>query len=322
MRNLQISKQRKVVIIGAGHVGSHAGYALASQGLCEKIVYIDIDEPKAKAQALDIYDATVYLPHRVLVYAGDYSEAKDADMIIVAAGPLPDMSKGQTRMDTLKQTVEVIKDVIENIKTSGFDGFILSISNPADVIAHYIQKKLNYPPHKIISTSTTLDSARLRRAISEKIGIDQKSIYAYALGEHGESQMVAWSTVTIGGKPLLELMKEKPEKYNLDLDAIANEGRAGGWKILGGKGSTEFGIGATIAEVTRAIFCDEHRILPVSVLLNGEYGQYDVYASVPTVLGADGVLEIIELNMTKEEKAKFDESCAIMRENYYKALTF
>lgn len=308
---------RKVVIVGAGHVGSHAGYALAAQGLVEQIVYIDVDKKKAAAQALDIFDATVYLPHRVLVQSGDYMDATDADLLIIAAGPLPDMSKGQTRMDTLQQTIEILKDVIEGIKSSGFHGIIISISNPADVVAHYVQNQLDYPKEKVISTSTTLDSARLRRAISQEIGIDQKSIYAYALGEHGESQMVAWSTVTIAGKPILELIKEKPEKYGkLNLEAIAEEGKAGGWHILGGKGSTEFGIGTAISEVTRAILADEKRVLPISVLLDGEYGQHDVYASVPAVLGINGVEEIIELNMSREEKEKFNQSCKTMRENY------
>jgi L-lactate dehydrogenase len=313
---------RKVVIIGAGHVGSHAGYALASQGLAEQIIYIDIDEKKAKAQALDIFDATVYLPHHVNVRTGNYSDLADADLMVIAAGPLPDISKFQTRMDTLSETIAIMKSVVENIKNSGFNGIILSISNPADVVAHYVQNQLNYPPSRIISTSTTLDSARLRRALSEATGIDQKSIYAYALGEHGESQMVPWSVVTIAGKPILELIEEKPEKYGkLDLKAIAAEGKAGGWHVLKGKGSTEFGIGASIAEVTRAIFADEKRVLPVSVLLNGEYGQHDIYASVPAVLGIDGVEEIIELHMTDEEKKEFDNSCKTMKENYEIALT-
>ena len=134
--------------------------------------------------------------------------------------------------------------------------------------------------------------------------------------------MVAWSTVTIAGKPLLELIKEKPEKYGkLDLNKIAEKGKKGGWEVLGGKGSTEFGIGTSLAEVVKAIICNEHRVLPVSVYLNGEYGQKDVYASVPAVLGKDGVEEIIELNMTEEEKKLFDSSCKIMSENYKLALS-
>lgn len=319
INNLNNIKERKIAIIGAGHVGSHVGYALASQGLAENIIYIDKIKQKAFAQALDIFDSVVYLPHRTVVKAGDYKDIDDADIMVICAGPLPDIS--QTRMDTLGDTVAVMKDVISNIKNTKFSGIIINISNPADVITHYIQNKLNYDYKRIISTSTTLDSARLRRVLSEEINIDQKSIYAYSLGEHGESQMVAWSTVTIAGKPLFELMKENPEKYGkLNLNYIAERGRRGGWEILEGKGSTEFGIASSLAEVVRAIICNEHRILPVSVYLNGEYGQKDVYASVPAVLGKDGVEEIIELNMTEEEKKLFDNSCKVMSENYKLAL--
>ncbi|MCZ9892226.1 L-lactate dehydrogenase [Brachyspira hyodysenteriae] len=307
-------KRRKAVLIGAGHVGSHAGYALAAQGLVEEIVYIDIDEKKAFAQALDIFDATVYLPHRVEVKAGTYKDIDDADIMVVCAGPLPNMN--QTRMDTLGATIEVMKDITSKIKSTKFSGIIINISNPADVITHYIQNKLNYDPKRIISTSTTLDSARLRRAISEAINVDQKSIYAYALGEHGESQMVPWSAVTIAGKPLFELMKEKEKYSKLDLKELANKGRRGGWDVLEGKGSTEFGIGTALAEVARAVLCDEHRVLPVSVYLNVEYGQNDVYASVPAVLGRNGVEEIIEIKMNDDEKKLFDESCSVMKKNY------
>lgn len=315
-------QNRKIVIIGAGHVGSHAGYALLSQGLAEEIVYIDVDRGKAKAQALDLADATNYLPSRAKVWAGSYSDAADAQLLIVAAGPLPDMSKGQTRMDTLRQTIAIMKDMTEGIRMSGFAGIILNISNPADVVTHYIQHRLNWPPRRILSTSTTLDSARLRRAIAEATGVDQKSISAYALGEHGESQMVAWSAVTIGGKPLSQLQAERPDTYgSLDLQALADEGRRGGWVILGGKGSTEFGIGASIAEVVRAIFHDENRVLPVSVRLDGAYGWQDVYASVPALLNRNGVADIIELQLTPTEQAQFDASCKTMNENYQLSLT-
>lgn len=315
-------QKRKIVIIGAGHVGSHAGYALISQGLAEEIVLIDVDRKKAAAQALDLFDATVYLPSRAVVRAGDYGDAADAQLLIVAAGPLPDMSKGQTRMDTLRQTIEIMKDVTEAIRMSDFAGIILSISNPADVVAHYIQHQLDWDPRRILSTSTTLDSARLRRALAEAVGVDQKSVTAYALGEHGESQMVPWSVVNIAGKPLAQLREERPDTYGrLDLDAIAAVGRAGGWTILGGKGSTEFGIGASIAEVVRAIFHDENRILPVSVLLEGQYGQNGVYASVPARLNRHGVADIIELKLAPEEQARFAASCATMDENFKLSLT-
>ena len=311
---------RKVVIVGAGHVGSHVGYALISQSLADEIVYIDSDRAKAVAQALDLTDATNYLPVRTKVTAGDYSDAADAQIMIIAAGPLP--SGNQTRMDTLGQTIEILKEVTASIKKSGFDGIIVNISNPADVITHYIQHMLNWAPERIFSTSTTLDSARLRRAIAQETGIDQKSITAYALGEHGESQMVAWSAVTIAGKPLSQWREEYPDTFGrLDLDALADAGREGGWTILRGKQCTEFGIGASAAEVVRAIFYNENRVLSVSVLLNGKYGQHDVYASVPAIVNRDGIAEIIELHLTPEEQEKFNASCKTMSENYQLSLT-
>ena len=310
--------KRKIGIIGAGHVGSHGGYSLISQGLVEELVYIDVDKEKAVAQALDLQDSSTYLGRRVKVYAGNYS-----DILIVAAGPLPDMAAGQTdRQQTLGATVAILKDIIPQIKASGFNGIIVNISNPADVVTHYLQEKLNWNPKRILSTSTTLDSSRVRRAIAEETGYDQHSIYAYALGEHGESQFVPWSNVTVGGKPILELIKEQPERFGkLNLDEIASRAKKAGWIILGGKGSTEFGIGASIANVVQAIFGGEDRILPVSTLLQGQYGQSGVYASVPCRVNNEGIAEVIELKLTAEEQAKFAQSCRTMDENYQKALS-
>lgn len=315
--------RRKVGIIGAGHVGSHGGYALISQGLVEELVYIDVDTKKAQAQALDLYDASTYLTKHVNVYAGTYSDISDADILVIAAGPLPDMAAGQTdRQQTLGATVSILKDIIPQIKKSGFNGIIVNISNPADVVTHYLQEKLGWDPKRIFSTSTTLDSARLRRAISEATGYDQKSVVAYALGEHGETQMVPWSTVSVAGKSLLKLIKDQSERFgNLNLDEIAAAGKGAGWIILGGKGSTEFGIGASIAQVVQAVYGDEDRILPVSTLLKGQYGQTGVYASVPCRLNNLGVAEVIELDLTEEELKKFAASCESMNANYQKALS-
>lgn len=314
---------RKIGIIGAGHVGSHGGYALISQGLAEEIVYIDSDEKKAAAQALDLQDSSTYLGRTVHVKAGNYEDIKDAGILIIAAGPLPDMSAGQTdRQQTLGATVAILKDIVPKIKASGFNGIIINISNPADVVTHYLQEKLGWNKKRILSTSTTLDSSRVRRAISEETGYAQQSIQAYALGEHGESQFVPWSTVTVAGKPLLELIKEQPDRFGkLDLDSIATRAKKAGWIILEGKGSTEFGIGASIANVIQAIFGNEDRILPVSTLLQGEYGQKDVFASVPCRLNQNGVAEVIQLKLTAEEQLKFNASCESMKQNYERALT-
>lgn len=311
-------KTRKIVIIGAGHVGSHCGFSLITQGVCDELVYIDVDEQKAVAQAMDLADATVYLPHHVNVRAGGYGDLADADLLVMAAGPLPDGK--QTRMDTLGVTIDILKTLVGPIRDSGFSGILVSISNPADVVAHYLQAKIGLPAKRVISTSTTLDSARLRRVISERTGLDQKSIHAYVMGEHGESQMVPWSNVSVAGVPLLTLREKDPAFAGLDLNEIAGAARRGGWTVLYGKKSTEFGIGTALAEIVKTIFHDEKKILPVSCLLEGQYGQRDVYASVPAVLGKDGVEKIVEIGMTPQELERFGASCETMRKNYGIAL--
>ncbi len=315
-------ERRKVVIIGAGHVGSHVGFSLVTQGVCEELVYIDTDHDKAVAQTEDTMDATVYCPHHVDVKAGDYSDLDNADIAVIAAGPLPDMSKGEDRVDAMGKTIKCMGSIVDGIKNSKFNGIIISITNPADVIARYIQYNTGYPEKKLISTSTTLDSARLRKMLARELNIDQKSIYAYAFGEHGESQMVPWSCATVFGKPLLKLMEEYPDTYGkLDLDKIAADARYGGWLVLKGKGSTEFGIAASCVEIIKTIFADEKKVCTVAVKLNGEFGQKDVYASVPAILGRDGVEGIIEIEMNEEELNLFVDSCENMRRNFETALS-
>ncbi len=308
-------KPRKVAIIGVGHVGSHCAFSLATQGICDELVLIDIDKPKALAQATDLADATVYLPHHVDVYDGSMQDCKDADVVVISAGPLP--KAGQTRVDALAETIVIMNQIIDPLLESGFHGILINISNPCDVITRYLQEKTGFDSRRVIGTSTALDSARLRRVLAQKLDIDQKSIQAYVLGEHGESQMVPWSNVTVGGKSLLTLMNQHPETFGkIDLVDIADQARRAGWVVLEGKGSTEFGVGTSLAEIVKAIFHNERRILPVSVQLNGEYGQKNVYASVPAVLGCDGVIHIIEIEMTKDEKMEFAASCNAMKEFY------
>ena len=314
----------KIFIVGAGHVGSHAAYALAAEGLVGEIALYDIDHAKANAQAEDIADAVTYLRSRTkIVAAENFSTAKNADVLVVAAGPLPDISAGETdRAQSLDRTLAVFDDILSQIKNSGFDGIILNISNPADVITQYLQVKLNWAPAKIFSTSTTLDSARLRRILAGTLGVAQQSVSALILGEHGEAQFPAWSQTSIGGEPLYHFLKRNAARLgNVDLDAIAERSRGTGWRILGGKGSTEFGIGISIVEVLRAVFRDEKRVLPISVLLEGQYGQRDVFASVPAIVGGNGIEAILELPLNKSELDLLAIACDKIRNFVQKSLT-
>ncbi|MFC0232549.1 L-lactate dehydrogenase [Vagococcus entomophilus] len=310
-------KTRKIGIIGTGHVGSHVAFSLATQGEVDELILIDKDQNKAIAQALDLMDATSYYPHHLLAKAGTYSDLKEADILVISAGPLPDMF--QDRLDTLNDTITVLKEILPQIKTSGFSGIILSISNPADVVATYIQKFLNYPKNKILSTGCVLDSARLQSRLSQTLDVNRKSLIAYCMGEHGSSAMVSWSNVFVGALPLADFLRLR-NLSSFDTDQLLSETKEGGYLVLRGKGSTEFGIAASLVEIVRCIFHNEHKILPASVYLDGEYQQSGIFASVPSIIGKNGVEQILEIKLTQQEQEAFTHSCSVIKQNYEKAL--
>ncbi|TCK97774.1 L-lactate dehydrogenase [Natranaerovirga hydrolytica] len=307
-------QSRKIVIIGAGHVGSHCGYSLLTQGDVNEIVYIDIDRDKAEAQAGDIADAGCFMPHPISVRVGDYKDCRDADIVVLAAG-VP-RKEGQTRLDTMGDSIKVMKEIVDPLKGSGFEGILICISNPADIIAYYMMKHTGWPKNRVLSTGTSLDTARLKRVLKEAIGVDPRSIQCFSMGEHGDSSMIPFSHITIGGKPLRELMLENPQTYGtLDLDCILERTRRIGMDIVIGKGSTEFGIGTVLADMVKAILHNEHRIMPVSTLLEGEYGQEDICVGVPAIISKKGVEKIMELNLNQSEKQLFEQSCDIIRKH-------
>lgn len=305
-------KQGKIVIIGAGHVGSHCASALMQQGVCSKIILIDKDTEKAKSQALDLQDANSFQPRPTEVSAGDYEDCKDADLLVLAAG-VPRLS-GQTRMDVLKDTEKEICEIAPRVKKSGFSGITITISNPADVIAFYFRRLTGFPAERVFSTGTGLDTARLRRALAKALKVDPRSISCFAMGEHGDSQSAPLSLVRVGGESLSDFIKNSPALLRAaDLEGAVHDAAFSGTDIIEGKGSTEFGIGAVLADTAKAVLFDEHRMLPVSVLLRGQYGQSDVYAGVPAMVGANGIEYIPDLPLLPEEEKAFGKSCDAIR---------
>lgn len=312
-------KLRKIAIIGVGHVGSHCAYSLITQGVCDELMLVDIDQKKVAGHAADLEDAVAYLPHHVKISVGQISDCTDVDIIVISAGA--PRKENQTRLDVMDATVEIFKTFIPTLVASKFNGILINLSNPADVMTYYLQTKTGFPSNRVFSTSTMLDSARLKKVLSTEIGLDQKSISAYVLGEHGDSQMVSWSNASIGGKPLIELMEQNSETYGkISLEDIAYRAKAEGGLILSGKDFTEFGIGTALTELVKTILHDENKILPVSVLLEGQYNQKNIYASVPAVVSKNGIHEIIELTLSPEEQKAFNTSCSIMRKNYERAM--
>lgn len=310
--------KRKVVIIGAGHVGSHVAMALCFQGTCDEIVFIDKDNAKAISNCYDVADACLFLGTTTKISVGDYEDCKDADIIVISIG-MP-RKPGQTRLEMLDDSVIMLKDVVENLKPVDFKGIIVSITNPADIIADYARKHLGLPRERCFSTGTSLDTARLKRTVSELADIDRRSITTCAIGEHGDSSFVPFSTLTLGGKNYKDLQQANPEKYgNLTEEFVLERTRYIGYDIINGKGSTEFGIGAACADICKAIFHDEKRVIPASVLLDGEYGMYDVACGVPCVIGRNGIEDIIELPLTDSEKEQLEYTCKVIKENIDRA---
>lgn len=298
----------KVSIIGAGHVGTHVASSLILKGIADRIALIDCDYEKAKAQAQDLDDMCAYQKHDVHVSAGIYDDLKDSDIVVMAAC---NVEATEDRLDELKGTIELMDQIIPHIKKSGYKGILLSISNPCDVIAQYLHEHLD---NIVIGTGTALDSARLRVKIARVLQVDVNSVTAYVLGEHGDSQVAAYSQCMIGGIPLDELCAQNIEPYvSLDCEKIAYDVMKAGWNIVEGKGSTEFGIGNAAAEVIEAILNDTHKILPVSYMLEDVFGESGVYASVPCVLGSGGVEYALPFTLSESEEQRFHKSCEVLK---------
>ena len=302
----------KIVIIGAGHVGSMCALNLAQIGICDEIVLIDIVEGKADAQAKDVADATVFMSRTPIVRAGGYEDCNEADIIINAVGM--SRKKGQTRLDMLDDSIQMMKDVIEKLNKTKFSGYFISITNPCDVIVNYARKHLDLPKNRIFGTGTSLDTARLKLTLHRLTGVAVNSIQCFALGEHGDSSMVPMSHISFMGKPLFELQEEKPKVYGkVTEELLLDRTHQLGMEIVIGKGSTEFGIGAAVADICKAIFYDEKKIIPVSALLEGEYGEEEIMIGVPAIIGKNGMEGILSLRLTESELEKFHASCEVVR---------
>lgn len=306
-------KTSKIAIIGCGLVGSSTAFSLVTQGICDEILMIDINEERALGEVMDLRDTIKYLDRNVKVRTASYKECGDADIIVITAGAPP--QKGQTRLDTLEVSAKIVKTIVDPIMASGFDGIFIVVSNPVDIMAHYVHHLSGLPKNQVIGTGSALDTSRLQNFIAELVNVDPRSIYAYSMGEHGDSQMVPWSTVTVAGKPFQDIIQDNKDMLgDVDLDEIVKKTVREGWEIYQRKGTTYYGIATTCAGIIKAILYDENRIIPVSTLLEGEYGQEGVYAGVPTILNRTGAADILEIHMTKEELEKFKSSAEIIKE--------
>ncbi len=304
---------RKVGVIGMGNVGSTVAHYIVAMGFADDLVLIDKNEAKVKADALDFEDAMANLPFHTNITVNDYSALKDADVIVSALGNIKlQDNPNADRFAELSFTRQAVKEVAQKIKESGFKGKIVAITNPVDVITSLYQKITGLPKNHVLGTGTLLDSARMKRAVAERLNLDPRSVDGYNLGEHGNSQFTAWSTVRVLGRPLTELA----DKRGLDLEELDKEAKMGGWTVFQGKKYTNYGVATAAVKLVNAILSDSLTELPVSNFRE----EYGVYLSYPAVVGRDGVVEQAQLDLTEEELQKLQTSADFIKEKYQESL--
>ncbi len=307
-------KTRKAVIIGAGRVGSHAALCLMFQHLLNEIVFVDVNEDAARAQAMDLEDLASGLGDSFEIRVGSYEDCADAHFVILTAGR--SRRPGETRMEMLGGTIKVLEGIVSPLKASGFHGILISVSNPADVVTEYLYRSLDLPRGQVFGTGTALDSARLRRHLADIIGVDGKQIQAYCLGEHGESMFIPTSHIAVDGIELREYLSLRASDVTeVDFDDVMSRVRGSGAAIVSGKGCTEFGIGSIVSDIVTTILHNERRVMPLSVHLDGEFGERGISVGVPAVLGSKGVESVLEINLSFDERQAMRRSCDIIRTN-------
>ncbi len=301
----KVNPSGRVVVVGTGMVGSSAAYAMVLQEVAKEVLLIDIAEDLAKANVLDMHDASNFTNGVEVKYA-TYSDLIDGDIVVITAGAA--QKDGQTRLDLLNINVKIIRDIIGEIKESGKTVFILMVTNPVDVLTYVAATESGLPTGMVFGSGTFLDTARLRGLLHEDLNVNPINVHAYILGEHGDSSFPALSSANIGGAPLTDLVTVNQE-YR---DDVAKRVREMAYKIIEGKKATYYGIGAAVSRICRAIIRDEQRIIPLSVVLNGEYGLNGVSIGVPAKLGSNGVEVHKEVPLDELEKQQLLKSAEII----------
>lgn len=311
----KVNDKRKVALVGTGMVGMSYAYALLNQNICDELVLIDIDQKRAKGEAMDMNHGLAFSPSNMNIYAGTYENCRDADIVVICAGVA--QKQGETRLDLLQRNTEVFRSVVGSVLQSGFQGIFLIATNPVDIMTRVTYALSGFPSGRVLGTGTALDTARLRYLLGDYFKVDPRNMHAYVMGEHGDSEFVPWSQALLATKRVTDLFEKYPDQYSYeDMEKIAEEVRTAAYKIIDAKRATYYGIGMALARITRAVFGNENSILTVSALLTGEYGQTEVYTGVPCIVNRNGVQRVLELSLTEEELGKLSGSCQVLRESY------
>ena len=303
-------KKGKIVLVGTGFVGMSMAYSMLNRGGIEELIFIDIDKEKTIGEEMDLSHGLPFAPQKMVIKAGDYAECKEAEIVVITAGVA--QKPGQTRLELAEVNTKIIKTITQNIMASGFHGIIIVASNPVDLMTYVVYKVSGLPSNQVIGSGTVLDTARLRYMLADYLKVSSKNVHAYIMGEHGDSSFVPWNHTYVGCKKIIDIMKDNHHPIE-DLEKIHEGVINAAYEIIEKKKATYYGIGMSLNRLVRAILDNENAVLTVSTYLEEKYGQEDIYIGVPAIINENGVRELLELELTKEEQEKLDHSCQLIK---------
>ncbi|MBQ7220237.1 MAG: L-lactate dehydrogenase [Synergistaceae bacterium] len=303
---------RKAAVIGCGFVGSASAFALMQSGLFSEMVLVDVDHERAEGEALDIGHG-MPLARPMQIYAGDYDDAADAAIIIVTAGA--NQKPGETRLDLVKKNVDIFKSIMPEFAKRSCKGVMLVVANPVDILTYVAAKYSGLPVNRVIGSGTVLDTARLKYLLSEHLGVDSRSIHAYIIGEHGDSEFAAWSSANVSGVPLYDFCKMRGHTHFQEASQeIEDSVRNSAYEIIKRKHATYYGIAMAVKRICEAVIRDEKSVLAVSSMMKDVYGVEDVALSMPAIVGKDGIETLIPVRLDVSEQRKLRESASVLKE--------
>ena len=308
--NQEKIQKRKIMLVGTGFVGMSFAYSLLSEKGIDELVLVDVNADKAKGEQMDLSDGLLYANTKMKITAGSYADAQDTNIVVLTAGAA--QKPGQSRLDLVKINANITKGVCEELKKNNFNGLLVVANNPVDIMTYVAWQTSGLPKNHVIGSGTVLDTARLRHALSERLGFADSNIHAYIMGEHGDSSFVPWIHSYIGAKNLLEYLDEN----DIDLSELQNiyiDVRDKAYKIIDLKRATYYGIGLALKRIVSCILNNERAILPVSSYQNGEYGREGYFIGTPSVVGSNGVEQIVKLPLNENDQQRFNNSFDTLR---------
>lgn len=302
---------KKAAVIGCGFVGAATAFTLMQSKLFSELVLLDANHDKAVGEAEDIGHGIPFAGE-MDIYAGDYDDIADCSIIIVTAGA--NQKPNETRLDLVQKNVAIYKNIIPEIAKRNYEGILLIVSNPVDILTYVAQKLSGLPERRVIGSGTVLDTARLKYALSQHLNVDSRNIHSFIIGEHGDSEIAAWSSTNISGVPLDDFLEMRGHMHpDMDKQEIAEKVKNSAYDIIAKKHATYYGIAMSVRRICECIVRDEKSILPISTVMHGDFGIEDVCLSMPTILSAEGVETHIPIELSEKEHTSLKKSADTLK---------